>query len=267
MKEQSTNERPLILVTNDDGIESKGLWVAVEAVLPLGEVLVVVPDRQWSGAGRAIPYDVTGRLLPATREINGEQVTAYAVDASPALTVIHGVVELAPRRPSLVISGINFGSNVGRDVAMYSGTIGAALEGGAFNIPSLAVSLEMHDWRGDETADYTAAIACTQRFARRLLAGALPHDVDTLKISIPADATLSTPWRLTRLSCHGLVWSPPDRANDHNRPSLELVEDASQIEPDSDIWAVKMDRVISVTPLSLDLTSRADFAVIGRALS
>lgn len=69
-------EQPLILVTNDDGIESRGLWAAVEAVLPLGEVLVVAPDRQWSGGGHSMPPDVTGRLTPASRRVNGTHVTA-----------------------------------------------------------------------------------------------------------------------------------------------------------------------------------------------
>jgi 5'-nucleotidase len=129
-KEKNTiMERPLILVTNDDGITSKGLWAAVEAVLPLGEVLVVAPDCQWSGAGRSMPHYVTGRLMDATREVHGRRVTAYGIDASPALAVEHGVLELAPRAPSLVVSGINFGANLGSDVTI-SGTVGAALEAG-----------------------------------------------------------------------------------------------------------------------------------------
>ena len=264
----SVKERPLILITNDDGIDSEALWAAVEAVLPLGEVLVVAPDRQWSGAGRSVPYDVTGRLLSATREIDGEQVTAYAVDASPALAVVHGVIELAPRRPSLVISGINFGANTGRDVATWSGTIGAALEGGAFGIPSMAVSLEMmRDHRGDEVANYTAARAVTQQFARRLLVEALPHDVDALKISIPADATPSTPWRITRLCCCARSWKVPNRADGQGRPDMGWIKDLSQIEPDSDVWTLCEDHIVAITPLSLDLTSRVDFATLEQILS
>ena len=88
-------EVPLILVTNDDGIDSVGLWAVAEALLPLGEVLVVAPDRQWSGGGRSMPRDVTGRIRPASREINGQRVEGFAVDASPALAVDHGVIELA----------------------------------------------------------------------------------------------------------------------------------------------------------------------------
>jgi 5'-nucleotidase len=259
-------ERPLILVTNDDGIDSKGLWAAVEAVLPLGEVLVVAPDCQWSGAGRSMPHNLTGRILPATREVNGERVIAYAVDASPALAVVHGVIELAPRRPALAVSGINFGTNLGIEVTI-SGTVGAALEAGAFGIPALAVSLEMdpaYHLTGDDAADYSAAMTFTQQFARHLLTYVLPYDVDALSVNIPSDATPHTPWRLTRLYRRRyFLPTAPDRAKGKGRPGYKRIEDARQAELDSDVWAVGVDGVVAVTPLSLDLTSRTDFDRIG----
>jgi 5'-nucleotidase len=256
-------ERPLILVTNDDGVESAGLWAAVEALTPLGEVLVVAPDRQWSGGGRSMPPNVTGRFALASREVNGgQQVIAYGVDASPALAVVHGVLEYAPRRPALVVSGINFGANLSIEVTI-SGTVGAALEAGAFGIPALAVSLEMdakYHLTGDMGADYSAAQAFTQQFARRLLTYALPWDVDALNVNVPAGATPHTPWQFARLSrCRYFVPLPPDRSNGQGRPGYKLIEDATQSEPDSDIWALKVDHAVSVTPLSLDLTSRMDW--------
>jgi 5'-nucleotidase len=255
-------EFPLILVTNDDGISSRGLWAAVEALLPLGEVLVVAPDRQWSGGGRSMPPYVTGRIQDASREVNGQHVTAYAVDASPALAVQHGVVELAPRRPSLVVSGINFGLNIGTEVTI-SGTVGAALEGGAFDIPSIAVSLEMdsaYHLTGDDEADYAAAMAYTQLFAWQQLIDVPAYDVDALNINIPADATPQTPWRLTRLARQRFyVPCAPDRAKGEGRPGYRLLMDTSQVELDSDTWAIRRDRIVSVTPISLDLTARIDF--------
>jgi 5'-nucleotidase len=255
-------ELPLILVTNDDGIESKGLWAAAEALLPLGEILVVAPDRQWSGGGRSMPPDVTGRITPASRQVNGTQVTAFALDASPALAVVHGVTELASRRPSLVVSGINFGANLGIEVTI-SGTVGAALEAGAFEIPAIAVSLEMdlaYHLTGDASANYTAAKAFTQHFARHLLNHMLPHDVDALNINVPSDATPDTRWQLTHLSCRRhFVPTPPDRVNDKGRPGYKLMDDPRQAEMDSDIQALLMGRVVTVTPLSLDLTSRVDW--------
>jgi 5'-nucleotidase len=260
-------ELPLILVTNDDGIRSSGLWAAVEALLPLGEVLVVAPDRQWSGGGRSMPPYVTGHIEQASREVNGQQVTAYAVDASPALAVQHGVVELAPRRPSLVVSGINFGLNLGTEVTI-SGTVGAALEGGAFDIPSIAVSLEMdsvYHLTGDDEADYAAAMAYTRLFAWYQLVDMPTHDVDALNINVPANATSETPWRLTRLARRRFyVPHAPDRANGQGRPGYRPLRDVSQTELDSDVWAIRIDRIVSITPISLDLTARVD---LGRARS
>ncbi len=254
-------EQPLVLVTNDDGINSQGLWAAVEALLPLGQVLVVAPDRQWSGGGRSMPPDVTGRITTASRNVRGRWVVAYAVDASPALTVDHGVLELASRRPALVVSGINFGANLGIEVTI-SGTVGAALEGGAFGVPSLAVSLDMDPafhLSGDAGADYTAAIAFTQLFARHLLDNGTLWDVDALNVNVPADATPSTAWRTTRLS-RRRYYCPvaPDRAHGKGRPGYKVIEDPQFAEPDSDIRALMVDHVVTATPLTLDLTSRRD---------
>ncbi len=255
-------ERPLILVTNDDGIRSEGLWAAAEVLLPLGELLVVAPDRQWSGAGRSMPPGLSGNVMPFNRRLNGEWVNAYAVDATPALAVVHGVLELASRRPALVVSGINFGENLGIEVTI-SGTVGAALEAGAFGIPSLAVSLEMapaYHLTGDAYADYAAAQAVTQRFACRLLETGLAWDIDVLNINVPADATPDTPWRLARLSRHRYYMPlPPDRTNGPGRPGYRLIENPERTELGSDIMTVKVARAISVTPLSLDLTSRVSF--------
>jgi len=206
--------RPLILVTNDDGFQAEGLWAAVEAVLSLGEVVVVAPDRQWSGAGRSMPYDVTGRVVSTRLELDGQIVSAHAVDGSPALAVQHGLLELAPRWPALVVSGINSGANLGTEVTI-SGTVGAALEAAAFGIPALAVSLEMdpaYHLTRNAMADYTAAGAFTHDFAQRLLASTLPDDVHALSINVPQDATPETPWRMTHLSRCRYFWpTAPDR--------------------------------------------------------
>jgi len=251
-------ERPLILLTNDDGIESHALWAAVEAVLPLGDALVVAPNRQWSGAGRSMPYDVSGCITPAPREVAGRHVPAFAVDASPALTVIHAVLQLAPRCPNLVVSGINFGANLGIEVTI-SGTVGAALEAAAFGIPALAVSLEMDaadHLSGPERGDYRAAQVFTQRFARLLLESPPVADADLLNVNIPADATPASGWRRTRLSRRRYFL--PLAPEGTGRPGYRQIEDVEEAEEDTDIRAVKVDGVVSVTPLSLDLTARGE---------
>lgn len=253
---------PLIVITNDDGITSPGLRAAVQAALPLGELLVVAPDRQWSGAGRGMLAS-TGRIAPYPLEIDGRSVAAFQVDASPALVVLHALIELAPRRPALLIAGVNYGENMGSDVTI-SGTIGAALQSAACGVPALAASLqtpkETHVTPSD-SVDFTAAIHFVRLFARWMLETPLPFDVDMLKIDVPADATPETPWRLARASRQPYFVTVPPRRSDLGQPlrlDYERLPHPERCEPDSDIYALLVDGVVSVVPLSLDLTSRAD---------
>jgi 5'-nucleotidase len=253
--------KPLILITNDDGIESPGLWAAAQAVFPLGEPFVVAPDRQWSGAGRSMTKMPQGVISHRPLDVNGHPVTAYQVDASPALAVLHALLELAPRRPALVVSGVNYGANVGADITI-SGTVGAALEGAVNGLPALAVSLqtpkETHLNPSDDV-DFTAAIHFTRLFARRLLTTSLPFDVDVLKLDVPLSATPETPWRLTRVSRHTYFTAAPsqrDSLEDAAPMDYNSLAHPERTEPDSDIYAIAVDRVVSVAPLSVDLTSR-----------
>jgi 5'-nucleotidase len=255
--------KPLILITNDDGIQSPGLHAAARAAAGLGEVLVVAPDSQWSGAGRSLPHDLDGDISPYPLELAAREVEAYQVDGSPAGGVLHALLELAPRKPDLLISGINYGENLGADVTV-SGTVGAALEGAARGIPALAVSLQvpkrMH-LRPSKDADLTAAIHFTALFAEYLLDIPLPYDADVLKVDIPADATSETPWRLTRVSRHTYFAAIPPARTDLAEPvqiDYEVIGHPEQTEPDSDIYALAVDRVVSVAPLSYDLTARVD---------
>jgi len=261
-------QKPLIVVTNDDGVDSAGLWAAVEAVAPLGEVLVVAPDRQWSAAGRSMPQSVTGAMSEYRREIGGQTVQVYGIDATPALCVVHAMIEFVPRPPALVVAGINFGENVSTEITI-SGTVGAALEAAAFGVPALAISLEMtvdEHLTGGEAKDYSATQHFTALFARRLLDRALPYDVNVLNVNIPDSATPATPWRLTRLSRQRyFVPLEPDRAKGNGRPGYTVRANPDQAEPDSDVAAVHA-RAVSVTPLSLDMTSRVDFGALDEQL-
>ncbi len=231
--------------------------------MPLGELLVVAPDRQWSGAGRSMPPGPEGHISCFPLEVDGQPVTAYQVNASPALAVAHALLELAPRRPALLISGINYGENMGTDVTI-SGTVGAALQAANHGIPALASSLqtpkETHTNPSD-SVDFTAAIHFTRLFARCLLVTPLPFDIDLLKLDVPSDGTLETSWRLTRVSRHTyFVPIPPQRSDlaEPMRIDYTTPTHPERTEPDSDIYALAVDRVVSVAPLSLDLTSRAD---------
>lgn len=131
----------LILLTNDDGIYAPGL-AALEAELrKLGEVVVVAPATEQSGVGHSITFL---QPLVAKQVYDGERLRGWAVEGSPADSVKLGIFEFCPRRPDVVVSGLNGGLNAGINV-LYSGTVAAAIEGAFFGITSIACSLEFNE--------------------------------------------------------------------------------------------------------------------------
>lgn len=263
---------PLILVTNDDGIHSPGLLAAAQAVRDLGEILVVAPKHQQTGAGRST-FAFNNVLIQEEHiTVGGQRVSAFSVEGTPAQAVLYALLEVAPRKPSLAISGINYGENPGTGVTV-SGTVGAALEAAVFGIPSLAISLETakkYHYDISHDIDFTAAALFTQIFARRLLSVKLPPDVDVLKIDVPMDATEETPWRLTRVSRQR--YFHPTKSGCPSSSGASTVDyetrvDFDALEPDSDIFALVKDRVVSVSPLTLDLSSRVDLRHLAQLLS
>jgi 5'-nucleotidase len=264
----------LILLTNDDGIRSPGLWAAAEALAPLGFVTVAAPRAQWSGAGRSMPFTSEGRIYEEAVTVHGKSWQVYGVDGTPAQAVQHGLIELLPRHPDLIVAGINYGENVGSGVTI-SGTVGAALEGASFGLPGLAVSLQTdssYHLSHSTEIDFSAAAFFTHKFAQLLLRLERLTDVDVLKVEVPEVATPGTPWRVTRLSrTRYYLPQKPNRLNLSDRASIAYLRHIQPelVEPDSDVRAL-LDGVVSVTPLSLDITSRVDLQTMtelfGRAI-
>jgi 5'-nucleotidase len=256
-------ERPLVLFTNDDGIASPGLWAAVDAFAEIADVLVCAPREQQSGMGRSLPVTSEGRIHAETRHIRGVETTVYAVDGTPAQAVQHGVLELAPRPVSLVVSGINYGENTGNGVTI-SGTVGAALEAASLGIPAVAASqVTRHDLHlsYSREVDFGGAAHYTRVFGEWLMSSRRPDDVDVLKLDVPLDATTATPWKVTRLSRRRVYWpTRPERValNEIGRLGYRFDYDPSKAEPDSDVYCVLHEKLVSVTPISLDMTSRTD---------
>jgi 5'-nucleotidase len=264
-------EEKLILLTNDDGIRSPGLWAAAEGLSELGFVVVAAPREQSSGAGRSMPISSDGKLHEEQMVVRGRTWNVYAVGGSPAQAVQHGILELLPRCPDLVVAGINYGENLTVGVTI-SGTVGAALEGAAAGVPSLAVSLEMseHDYMShSEAIDFSGATFFTCYFASRLLEIPKMADVDVLKIDVPRNATPETPWKMTRLS-RQKYYVPKVPPRKHLEESVklgfEVAFDETTLEPESDAYAICIEQKVSVTPLSLDLTSRVEFEELERKL-
>ncbi len=263
---------PLILVTNDDGIHSPGLHAAIGALSDLGELLIIAPTHQQTGMSRSLPPTFDGRILPIELIHKDRVYHAYHMNGSPAQCVLYGVVDCAQRKPDLVVSGINYGENLGNST-MVSGTVGAALQGGDMGIPSLAVSLETkkeYHYNHGTDVDWDAAGYWLRFFAQRALSTTpWPEDVAALKIDIPASATPETPWRITRQSRQPYYISLPTRRNRAEEPRVmdyDVRVEVEKLEPDSDIYAFAVDRVISVTPLSVNLTARVPLPEFERQL-
>jgi 5'-nucleotidase len=263
--------RPLILITNDDGIRSPGLLAAACAAGGLGQLLVVAPAGQQTGMGRSMP-PAHGRVEPVALALEDGPLTAYAVPGTPAQAVSYALLVLAGRLPDLAIVGINHGENLGSAITS-SGTIGAALEAASAGVPAIAVSLETdreyHFRHGPDLA-WAAAAEVTRRLARLVLSHGLPPDVDILKADIPADAGPHTPWRVVSQSRQA-YWENYVPAAAGGLPALESIDYRLAIrwetlDPDSDIHALVRERAVSVVPLSIDMTSRVDLRALSARL-
>jgi len=263
--------KPQILLTNDDGIGSPGLWAAAAALASIGHVTVAAPREQSSGMGRSLPGTSSGLIHEEQLEVNGQQWTVYAVDGSPAQAVLHAILEIMPQKPDLVVSGINYGENVGLGITI-SGTVGAAMEAAAMGLPALAVSLEaatQFHFSYSTEIDFSAAAGFTALFAGLLLEGSLPEDVQLLKVDVPSDATAQTPWQLTRLARQRYYDPvPPERAS-WDVPGTVSYKEAAILDgqdENSDVAVLRTKRSVSVTPLSLDMTSRTSLAELEQQL-
>ncbi|HET9908601.1 MAG TPA: 5'/3'-nucleotidase SurE [Anaerolineales bacterium] len=266
-----SNPRLQILLTNDDGIGSPGLWAAAAALSEIGFVTVTAPRDQSSGMGRSMPNTSDGIIEKKQVEVNGREWSVFSVGGSPAQAVLHGVYEVMKRKPDLVVSGINYGENVASGITI-SGTVGAAMEAASLGIPSIAVSLEAHSkyhLSYSDEMNFSTAAVFTARFAHILLQSKFPPDVNFLKVDVPADATIDTPWQLTRMSLQRYYEPIQPKRESWNEPARLEYQEAGVLDgeaEDTDVFVLRKKRFVSVTPMSLDLTSRVDFVELEKLM-
>jgi len=238
-----------ILVTNDDGIDSPGLWALAGELSRVGDVLVVAPNSQQSGVGTSVSLHSDTSIDEVPSSIPG--VKAYAIGGTPTDCVLLGIRRLREdRRFGLLVSGINRGANLGRDIP-FSGTVMATLGGYFRGIPSIAVSLAILD--GNREPDFTFAATVAGQLARRIEDGTLPTDVilNTNVPDIPPEQirgimttrTASGAWvRIAPVSTEdGIRYQSSNRATEKEHPE------------GTDIWAVKSG-MVSITPLRMEVT-------------
>src|SRR5262245_53197034 len=233
-------DEPLILVTNDDGVHAPGIRALADAIDGLGEIFVVAPDREASASAQSLTLK---HPLRAEKVDDG----TYAVDGTPADCVNLAIVKLLPRRPSLVVSGINRGGNLGDDV-FYSGTVGAAREATFFGVHAIAVSLAA---RAD--LDYTPAAAFSHALAGLVLERGLPERT-LLNVNVPPGKPTGVAVTVQGRRVHeGTILEGLDP---RHRTYYWIEEGRDQWVSDemSDIFAVRSG-LISVSPLQIDTTN------------
>jgi 5'-nucleotidase len=249
--------QPLFLVTNDDGVEATGIHALAEALSPLGDVVVVAPDRERSAAGHSLTLH---HPLRATKLSENR----YVVDGTPTDCVNWAVLHLLrKRRPNAVLSGINFGLNLGDDVT-YSGTVSAAFEGAILGISSIAFSQEIADG-----FSFDAAAA----FARDLVAEVLKNPLPAgtlLNVNVPAGEVRGV--RAVKMGRRIYQEAVVEKTDPRGKKYYWIGAEPPAGSPDegTDLWAIS-EKFISVTPLQLDLTDYATLkkldALMGRFLA
>ena len=248
-----------ILVTNDDGITARGLWALVRELRRIAEVIVVAPDRDQSGVGTAVTLHHPVRVSPVPPEVT--RVEAYAVEGTPADTVILALKTLLKDSVDMVFSGINQGSNLGNDV-LISGTVSAALQGYFYGLPSVAISVgSLKRVHFDVAAKFGALIA------QQVAASNMPQKF-LLNINLPnLPLDKITGIELTRLGERSYM-DNIKAGHDGKRKYYWIVRgkpDWKEVEG-TDISALGKNR-ISITPLHSDLSSQIHFKQLGKVCS
>lgn len=253
--------RPLVLVTNDDSISAPGLHVLARLAAEWADVICVAPKRPQSGKSSALTVGEALRVEETVPANAVEGVKYYTVDnGTPVDCVKIALYAIVPRRPDFVFSGVNHGSNSGVNV-LYSGTMGAALEGAVEGIPSAGFSLLHHSMAAD--------FSLSEDFVRRImqqLRVAPPQAGVCLNINIPA-RVVPKGVRACR-SCRGRWSDGYQRYTDpHGRDFFMLAGRFINEEPEAtdtdEYWLAQ--GYISVVPVACDMTANADIAATSAA--
>ena len=242
---------PLILVCNDDGIQSEGLAALAGAMSRLGEVVVVAPDREQSAVSHALTLH---RPLRVYEHGSGR----FAIDGTPTDCINLAIHAILKRRPALVASGINRGANLGDDIT-YSGTVSAAMEGTLLGLPSVAFSL-----LGRDDFEFTAAATFAERLATWVLEHGLPADT-LLNVNVPAmpEGRMPGGVALTRMGRRRYGDAIVEKIDPRGRKYYWIGGAELDFEPDegTDFHAVSQG-LIAVTPIHMDLTNYRSFDVL-----
>jgi len=248
-------EKPLILVTNDDGYNAPGIRHLIDFVKEMGDILVVAPENPQSGMGHAVTISYPLRLR---KIVETENYSEYACNGTPVDAVKLALDKVCKRRPAILLSGINHGSNASINV-VYSGTMGAAIEGALSGVVSIGFSLD--DFSKD--ADFLAA----KKFVQQIVKNVIEEDLEKntcLNVNIPAIAEKDIKGiRVCRQAIANWVEEYEERSDPHGRQYFWLTGKFELLDSgqDTDIYALK-NNYISVVPVTLDFTNHKQLDVL-----
>ena len=265
MQKEKQKNRPLILITNDDGINSPGLKALAEVALPFADLLIAAPVKQQTGMGRAfLKGKEVGIIESRKLELNGQAVDAYAVKASPAQTVAHAVLELTDQKPDYCLSGVNYGENLGLAYTC-SGTMGAAFEADSLGIPAAAFS-RAFPFAEQKSSDFSALDWEAEKYHLRnilknIIEHGFPPGVRILNVNFPVNLEPETEVKITRQAYMNYArYCSPGERNLSSGHSLEweLNPEIEKLKEDTDIYSVHFDRAVSITPLNSRMSVEVD---------
>lgn len=239
-------DKPLILISNDDGVSSQGLQALIDVASLFGQLFVVAPDGGRSGQSSAITSKVPIRATLLKSEDN---LTIYSCTGTPVDCVKLALGNLLPRKPDLILSGINHGSNASVNVH-YSGTMAIAIEGALNQIPSIGFSLDTHL----SDVSFTEAVFYAEKIIKYVLKKGLPFDT-CLNVNIP---NISPVKGIKICRQAKAVWSEEfeKRIDPHKHDYYWLTGFLMNAEPsikDTDLYAIS-EGYTSVVPCKVDLT-------------
>ena len=240
-------KKPLILVTNDDGITAPGIRKLIEIMNTIGDVVVIAPDSPQSGMGHAITIDSTITCNKIKID-NGNQIE-YKCSGTPADCVKMAVSEILDRRPDLCVSGINHGSNSSINV-IYSGTMSAAVEAGIEGIPAIGFSLLDFSWN----ANFDVLENEIKIIAENVLKNGLPEGV-VLNVNFPKSEKFKG-IKICRQAKGNWKETFDKRTNPNGKEYYWLSGEFENLDKgeDTDEWALA-NNYVSVVPVQFDLTA------------
>lgn len=246
-------ENPLILVCNDDGIFSPGILALADVADEFGQVEIIAPDREQSAVGHAIT--VSTPLRSRSFQIDG-RFNGQAVTGTPADSVKLGHDQLLDRKPDLVVSGINHGSNAGINI-LYSGTVSAATEGTILGYPSIAISCTDFD----EEADLSGAKNAARKVIDYVLTKGLPKGV-TLNLNVPAGPLKGIKW--ARQANSRYVEEFEGRVDPNNKSYYWLTGKMELLDEGDDLDIKVLEKgYASLTPIQYDMTAYSLMEEVG----